>query len=217
MLKPLDIPAILKSLARQHPIFHSEADFRLQLALYLRETYPYLYPVFEYPLHPASKEAYDMMMLQGRKEVMALELKYFCQAFRGKVRGEMFELKWNAAADGGRYAALKDVQRLEKFLEHNPMQRADFIAVTNDYHFWRGPKSSNTNDAAFNIKDGLTGVTGRLKWAEKTSPKTKRAYKQIYLQGSYDMHWQDYSKIEEENIIEGTHKKFRFLHIPVQR
>lgn len=208
----LDIPQILRSLAQRRPVFHSEADFRLELALYLREKYPHLYPVCEYPLHRASKQSYDIMLLHGREEVMALELKYFCQALIGKVQGEPFHLKWNGAADGGRYATLKDVGRLERFRKENPTARADVIVVSNDSNFWEGPKRENTNDAAFSIKCGRKGVTGMLKWAEKSKVGKRKGYEAFRLRRRYDLLWQDYSHIEEQE-----YGLFRFLHIEVQR
>ena len=212
----LDIPQILRSLARRRPIFHSEADFRLELALYLRETYPHLYPVCEYPLHRTSRESYDIMLLQGREEVMVLELKYLCQALKCNFADEQFKLTGGWPADGGCHATLKDVERLEVFLEEiqkreNRTARAAVIALTNDPVLWEGPISENTTYKEFTIKDGRSDVTGTLKWAEKTSQKTKRDYKRIRLFGNYTMHWQDYSCIKAQK-----YGRFRFLHIPVQ-
>ena len=206
----LDIPDILAGLAKKRPVFHSEADFRTSLALHLHETYKHLYPLPEYPFALPENIACDIMLLQGGKEVMALELKYFCRAFKGEVGDKFFRLRWNSTPDAGRYGVLKDIERMEIFLEKNPTAQAAVIAITNDPKLWEGKKSKNTTDAAFVLQEGGT-VTGTLAWAPHTSLKTKRAYPKIILRGKYDMAWQDYSRLD------GTFGKFRFLHIPVSK
>ena len=211
----LDIPEILQALARERPIFHSEADFRLEISLRLHETCPDLCLIAEHPIHRTSKRAaYDLVLLQGRKKMMALELKYFSQTFRGEVNGEKFNLKWGTATDGGRHATLKDVQRMEEFLEkiqetENRVAQAAVIAITNDPLFWKGATKKDANDAEFDIREGRT-VTGTLEWAAKAADKTKLAYGKIKLFGNYEMKWKNYSQVD------GKFGQFRYLYIPVQ-
>ena len=205
----IDVSKILTNLAKERPVFHSEADFRLGLIFQLRETYPELHAISEYPFQRNSREAHDIVLLQGRKEVMAFELKYPCQKLDYKNGNEIFKLKWAGAADAGRHATLKDIERMEEFLETSPTAQAAVITLTNDPALWNGPTKTNLFSAAFDTQEGKI-VTGTLKWAPKTSDNTKRRYSKVKLFGIYKMKWENYSQVD------GKFGQFRYLHIPVQ-
>ena len=216
MLK-LDIPQILRSLAQCRPVFHSEADFQHELAWILREEYPELQPRLEYPFEGPKNASCDIMLLQNGAVAMALELKYFTKAFEGEVRGEQFNLRDQLAHDTRSYDTLKDITRMENFLEKHPKKRAAVIALTNDPRYWKGPEGKKKNPgeeviyAEFVLQEGkeLTGLRG---WAPEASEGTKKGREEpIHLRDCYTMRWQDYSHIEGQK-----HGLFRFLHIPVQ-
>ena len=215
-IEKLDIPAILVDLARERPVFHSEADFQHALAWQIHKANLGLQPRLEYPFDYPSSKACDIVLVHDGRVVMAIELKYFCQKLEREVHGELFRLKWNTAADGGRHAALKDVERMEEFLEKtqkagNRTMQAAVIAITNDPTFWEGPKQDDGTDAEFNIHEGST-TAGTLNWAAKTSRKTKRLYGKIKLFGKYEMKWDEYSRVGSDE----EYGRFRYLHIPVQ-
>ena len=218
----LDIPKILVALAKRRPVFHSEADFRLELVLQIHKMYPKLCPVAEYPIRREAKEAYDLMLFRGHREVTALELKYACQKLDYRNEGQTFKLK-TAPVGVGRYGTLRDIERMEEFLEKirkkEPQRvHADVITLTNDPFLWEGPKRTGVTDEEFNIAESVirgdkkvkNTVSGTLRWSPRTATKTKRACPKIRLHGSYRMRWRDYSKVT------GKFGQFRYLHIPVQ-
>ena len=219
----LDIPEILKALAKNRPVFHSEADFQHSLAWQIREMHPGLHPRLEYPFERSENKACDVVLFQGGKMVMAIELKYPCQKLKYENKGEVFNLKYNSAPDSARHGTLKDIERMEKLLKEARKNKkrttqASVITLTNDSVLWKGPKKGNVVDAEFNIAEFITQrnkrvenvVTGKLKWASKTSRNTERMYGNVKLFGSYKMKWQEYSRVE------GKFGRFRYLHIPVQ-
>lgn len=209
----LDIPKVLGVLARRRPVFYSESDFQHALAWQIHEMHPALYPRLEYPLERRTRKACDMVLFQGRKMVMAIELKYPCRNLNYENKGEMFTLK-SAPADSSRHGTLKDVERMEEFIEdiqeiENRTIQAAVITLTNDPDLWNGLKTQKGTGAEFDIREGKI-VSRTLKWAPHTSAKTKRAYPRIRLFGRYTMEWQNYSRVDGSNGI------FRYLHIPVQ-
>lgn len=209
----LDVPKILGVLAKRRPVFHSESDFQHALAWQIHEMHPALNPRLEYPLERPTRKACDMVLFQGGKMVMAIELKYPCRNLNYENKGEMFTLK-SAPADSGRHGTLKDIERMEEFIEEieeteKRTIQAAVITLTNDPDLWNGLKTQRRTGAEFDIQEGKI-VSRTLKWAPHTSIKTKRAYPKIRLFGRYIMKWQDYSRIDESNGI------FRYLHIPVQ-
>ena len=211
-MKP-DIPEILKALARKRPVFHSETDFQHALAWQIHEMHPNLHPRLEYPFERPTRKACDIVLFRGGKMVMAIELKYPCRNLNYENKGEVFALK-SAPADSGRHGTLKDIERMEEFIEEiqeseNRTLQAAVIALTNDPDLWNGSKASNGTGVEFDIREGKV-VSRTLKWAPRTSIKTKRAYPKIRLFGRYIMKWQNYSRVDESNGV------FRYLHLPVQ-
>ena len=209
----LHIPEILKALAGKRPVFHSEADFQHALAWQIHEMHQGLHPRLEYPFERPTRKTCDMVLFRGGKMVMAIELKYPCRNLDYENKGEMFALK-SAPVDAGRHGTLKDIERMEEFIEEiqeteNRTVQAAVITLTNDPDLWNGSKTSNRTDAELDIREGKV-VSKTLKWAPRTSIKTKRMYPRIKLFGRYTMKWRDYSHVDESNGV------FRYLHIPVQ-
>ena len=164
----------------------------------------------EYPLARPSNTAIDILIRNGDR-AMALELKYLCQRVEYEVNGEPFALKPQGAQDVRRYDVLKDVWRMEQFLEARPSASAAVLALTNDPAYWHGPRSLSTCDAAFALREGRS-VTGPLDWAQHTGAGTKRGREAVIdLKGQYRMTWANYSRID------GPFGEFRFLYLPVER
>lgn len=205
-----DIPQLLIDLATRRPVFHSEADLQHELAWHLREVHPHLQVRLEYPLARPTNAAIDILIRNG-DQVMALELKYLCQRVEYEVDGEPFALKPQGAQDVRRYDVLKDVWRMEQFLEAHPTASAAVLALTNDPTYWRGPRGLSTCDAAFALRKGRV-VTGAPDWAPHTGAGTKRGREAaINLKGQYQITWADYSRID------GPFGEFRYLYLPVER
>ena len=209
-MSELDISQILHSLAKRRPVFHSEADFQHELAWHLREIDPSLHPRLEYPFERSENKACDIILFRNGKMVMALELKYLYRFLEYKIAGEAFYLDNQHARNQRRYDALKDVERMERFLSNNPAAQAAVVVLTNDPRYWKGPRRQHTIDSAFVLHEG--GIAqGTLDWAPQASTGTKKKReKPIELRGIYTMRWQEYCQVP------GNYGKFRFLHIPVQ-
>ena len=200
-----NIPQILRDLAEQRPIFHSEADFQHELAWHLREADPSLRPRLEYPFGRLNRRACDIVLIRNGIE-MALELKYLCQKLECEIGGETFRLEKQGAQNIRRLQTLEDIERMEGFLGDHPSAQAHVVLLTNHDTYWKG-SAADTADAEFDIREGriVTGDLNWAQWADKWKPTPA-----VNLRGSYIMQWQDYSRIN------GKHGLFRFLHIPVQ-
>ena len=200
----LDIPEILKSLAKNRPVFHSEADFQHSLAWQIREMHPGLHPRLEYPFERPTGKACDIVLLRNGKMVMAIELKYFGENISCEINGEIFNLKNRSAHNDNSYRSFEDVKRMEEFLKNNPSAIAVVIVLTNNHIYWSGPRDETVNYAPFTLKDGRS-VSGHIDWVNKTL--SKKDMPAIYLHGNYTLKWEEYSKVAG---------RFRYLHIPVQ-
>lgn len=206
----IDIPQLLIDLAARRPVFHSEADLQHELAWHLRDVHPDLQVRLEYPLARPTNAAIDILIRNG-DQAMALELKYLCQSADYEVDGEPFALKPQGAQDIRRYDVLKDVWRMEQFLNARPAASAAVLTLTNDPAYWRGPRGPSTCDAAFALREGRV-ITSALDWAPHTGAGTKRGPEAaINLKGRYPITWADYSRID------GPFGEFRYLYLPVER
>lgn len=201
----IDLPKLLSELAKKRPVFHSEADMQHELAMQIRKSYSRFSIRLEYPMD--NNTATDIVILNDSKKIMALELKYFCRQLEHDINGEKFKLIYQRAHTNRRYDVMKDIWRMEKFLEKHPATTAGVLVVTNDPAYWEGPSKRDTIDVAFAIKKNRI-VKGTLKWKSlKTKDKRRE---EIKLHGEYRMNWQDYSKIKDQK-----YGLFRFLYIPI--
>ena len=201
------IPAILKNLAGERPVFHSEMDFQLALAWCWREMFPHFQFRLEYPLDLSSNKHCDIVILADGRIVMAIELKYLTEKLEYKNEGEVFKLNAQGAQLVRRHGILKDIERMEGFLEKNPAAQASVIVITNRSIYWRG-SGKGTDDEEFDIQQGAT-ITGVRKW-KGADKKWKREKGSVKISGTYKMEWQDYSEVD------GKFGLFRYLHVPIQ-
>ena len=206
MIEKIHISTLLKNLAEERPVFHSKADFQSVLAQWLREVYPHLRVGIKYSLGLFNHEDCDIVLLQGDRIMMAIELRYSTRELEYENKGELFTLKRQGAQNFGRYSVLQGIERMECFLERNPKTQASVIFVTNEHIYWEGSRKGK-DDEEFDIRD-KTIVTGMKNWKEGS-----RNYKKspVNIRGRYKMEWQDYSKVN------GKFGLFRCLYIPIQQ
>lgn len=190
----IELAEKLQVLARQRPVFHSEADFQHEMAWLLRRDDSDLGIRLEHPVPGPGNGAVDMLLRQQGK-VLAVELKYLCQQLTARFGDEDFALKPQGAQDIRRYDVFKDVERMERFVQMVPGAGAAVIVLSNDPAYWTGPRSLSTCDAAFALREGRV-ATGQLEWSEQTGVGTKRGREQpICLANSYSVAWRDYSRV----------------------
>ena len=158
----LDVAKLMKCLGSKHPIFHSEDDFRNELAKELandlreRGLDPVILPEIPYEL---SRKRSDLWLPSLK---IAIELKYKTNPISVVVGGEPFRLKAQSAQDEGRYSFLKDIERLEKFARTGDGRSGYAILLTNDPSYWKEPSMigwTKTMDADFRLHEGRS-ITG---------------------------------------------------------
>lgn len=199
----LDVAEPMNDLARDRPVFHSEADFQHSLAWCMHESIPNGEVRLEFKPFP-SEPMYLDIWLPGIG--VAVELKYPTRMLNLQHQGESFDVRDQRAQDTRRYDFLRDIERLER-LRTLPNVRTGFaVLLTNDPTYWKRSSRPATVDEAFRLHEGRT-KTGEMAWAESASAgTTKHREDPIRLNGSFELHWQDYADMED-----GHHRQFRYL------
>lgn len=216
----MNIDAVMKSLSKHRPLFHSEADFQHSLAWEIHKMFPNTEIRLEYKAFPEKSQNrtyHDIVVMSNSKKIF-IELKYLTKKFKDGIvisNGEMFTLLNHAAQDLIRYDFFKDIERLE--ISHKELKNITgcyAILLTNDHTYWNPPKKIESIDRDFKIHEGrqFNGENGRviLKWKgnfSKNSVKKREA--PIKISDRYQMKWADYSSLGE------TGGKFRFLLIKI--
>ena len=190
----LDLPAALAALARQRPVFHSEADFQFALAWVIRERHPSIGVRLERPITLDGQRGHVDIWMRDSNGEKAIELKYWAREGELTVSGESFEHRgWSGDID--RCGFWKDVARVERLVAGGSAQGGYVIALTNIAGCWGEPRMGweHTNDAAFRVHESLS-VGGTLDWAEKTAVSTRKLCSApVTLRGSYKTGWEPYS------------------------
>jgi hypothetical protein len=207
----IDLPIILRQLAAERPIFHSEADFQHALAWKLHEVYPDADIRLEYRPISAEPLYADIWLRQG-SGITAIELKYVTRRLDADVSGERFVLANHGAQPLRRYDFLKDINRLEQFTDAYSAAIGYAVMLTNESAYWRSSLGRQTTDAAFRIHEGQT-IAGIVRWSEVASQgMTRNRERDLSFRGSYALQWNDYSSIPLER--DGA---FRYLFVDVHR
>ena len=192
----LDIDPILIELARERPVFHSEADFQHVLAWEIREHLrdakgKDVKICLEVPVPPLAGEKARRHIDILVADVCAIEVKYKTKPQENPAEG--FDLRDHSAHDFGRYEFLRDIERLEQLIVEGLYSSGYAIMLTNDQHYWEKGRFKPTQDAAFRIHDGRI-VEGTLKWADDREYRRKLSTP-LVLKGRYALCWRDYSDL----------------------
>ena len=207
---------LIKELSKTRPIFHSEADFQLELGLKLREIghrvrleRPHH---FEVPILGMTKFELDIE-LDGE---IAIELKYKSQKLHHVFDGENFKLTNHSAPNLGRFDFLDDARRVKYFQDYNQFKKGFAILLTNSKDYWSND-GRNTMAREFSIIKGRKLTKGdSLRWYPQdptlNSGGLKRIapYSPIEIQFNEEISWFDYSNIEGKK-----HGVFKFVVIEV--
>lgn len=204
----IDPHAILESLSRRRPIFHSEADFQHEFAWELRSHYSDCQVRLEVPSLGEGVGTTDIVVRRG-DAVHGIELKYLTRCHSSEVLGEVFSLKAHGAQNLRRYDVFKDVWRLERFnrVHGGP---SFVIVLTNDRSYWQPFQRRATIDAAFRLDDGRI-VGGELSWTEHAGARTiKGRAASLDLMGQYQISWRDYPGVSGDGSL------FRYLAVEIR-
>ena len=206
----VSVEDLMASLARERPVFHSEADFQHALAWHWQQRSPEAVVRLEYRLPLPGERAYADLWVREGGETVCVELKYWTRSLNVQVGDEAFTLADQAAQDLGRYDFIKDVGRVERLVDAGHATRGHVVALTNDQGYWNQPRLG-TVDAAFRLHEGRT-LGGELAWADHAGIGTTATRQRVLrLAQEYQCHWQPYADLG----VRGG--EFRFLDIAVDR
>ena len=200
----MDMRKLMDSLARERPVFHSEADFQFALAWQIREATG-LDVRLEYPRVPNERVYLDIWLPEAKA---AIELKYFKKKLDVEVGGERFALTNQGAQDINRYHFVSDVERVEA------AGGGFAIALTNDPNYWTRAVKQSPIDAAFRLHEGRTLPANKpLAWARHAA--TGKNKPPVRLQHSYALAWRGYGPPLAGAAEAG--RRFRYLAVEVGR
>jgi hypothetical protein len=205
MITITDLTSILKQLAHERPIFHSEADFQQALAWLIHQRYPDMRVRLEVNPYKDGQRAYIDILLKDDETPIPIELKYKTRIFDASYGDEDFHLLNQSARPLGRYDFIKDIARLERFIKTHTGSGGFAIFLTNDPAYWETAKHSGTIDDQFRIHEN-TILKGNRVWSELTGGTKSKRIAELALSGEYPLLWQDYSQVD--NSATG---KFRYL------
>lgn len=207
----LDIHGLLAEVARNRPLFHSEADFQHAFAWEAHRRFPDASIRLEKPISTTSSVAHLDVHIQRGNAMIAVELKYKTRKLSFETSSETFSLRNHSAQDVGRYDFIKDISRLEDIAASYPDALGYAVLLTNESGYWRSPSTSITVDAAFRLHEGRV-LEGEVAWGDAASAGTMKAReKPICLCGSYPLKWRDYSSLST-----GNGSVFRYLIAAVE-
>ena len=209
-----DIRRVLTCLAKQRPIFHSEADFQFALAWQIEKMTPDAGVRLEMPFSLAGSNRYLDIWL--RAPGIAIELKYRTRRLSFLHEDESFSLKNQSARDHGRYDFIEDIRRIEEIAtkrrvaDGDPFSQGYAVLLTNDNLYWENG-GEGTVDEAFRIHEGLQlKLKRRMAWAPWASEGTINGReKPLVLRNSYTLRWRPYSNPPTEN------GEFRYLAVQI--
>lgn len=198
----MDITKVIEELKNAFPLFYVEACFQHKLEKTIRKKYPSAQIEREYNIPFDTRKRIDIVVeLNGKK--YPIELKYPVEELRATVNGENYHLR-KGAGDLSSYSFLCDIERLEKVRTAIPnVEKCYCLLITNVEQLWSEKRTQKPSKRdIFRIHEGRT-VSGTLLSELKDTHE-------INLQGSYIMHWEDYSKVSDDK-----NGKFRYLLIEI--
>lgn len=206
----IEIGEVLSALAKQRPVFHSEADFQHALAWEIHQELPAAPIRLELPVQVKQQFFHLDIWVAYQDAVLAIELKYKTRRLSVQVGSERYRLKDQSAQDVGRYDFVRDIQRLEQVATAYQSVIGYAILLTNDSAYWTTPANQNTVDAGFRLHNGRV-LEGVLSWGAKASEGTmKNRERPLELRGKYHLRWSDYSQPSAER-----YGQFRSLVVKV--
>lgn len=203
----MDIDSVLRALAAKRPVFHSEADFQHALAWEVRANNPEINVRLEVPTFLKNQaRAFIDFLTRHNGQTTFFELKYKTLATNLEHEGEIFNLKNQGAQDQGSYDFLKDLTRIESFVEATPNSSGYAIMLSNDPKYWTARRKVNPIDADFQLLDGRI-LSGTLAWAKHAGIGSINGREPaIILRRNYPIRWLPFSELNSPGIA-----SFRYL------
>jgi len=202
---------ILANLSAKRPVFHSEADFQHALARELQLINSAASIRMGKQVATQGARVHLDLLFQSPSEDIAIELKFKTKILKFSHAGEDYSLRDHRAQDFGRHDFIKDIQRLERYVQSHKGSEGFAILLTNDQAYWSESRKADSLDSEFRIHEGRI-LQGSVAWGSGASDATKhKRADPITLRGIYQMYWSDYSSLGS-----GLGEQFRhvLVHIP---
>jgi hypothetical protein len=205
------ITEVLTTLAKQRPLFHSEADFQHAFAWEIHKRLPGASVRLERPIPRSGKLLHVDIWVTEADTTIAIELKYKTRSLSINIANERFALLNQGAQDLGRHDFIKDIQRLENIGADPPHATGYAVLLTNDRSYWSQQRSINPVDSAFRLHEGRE-LHGAVGWGAAASAGTKRGREAVLqISGTYPLRWSTYSE-----PYSGDRGIFRYLIVQVK-
>ena len=162
----LSVSAVLTALAKQRPVFHSEADFQHAIAWEIHKRLPRASVRLERPVEVShlNKLLHVEVWIEQDGDVLAIELKYKTRALQVLVGNEQYAVRSQSAQDIGRYDYIKDIERVENIVTDRAPQATGYaILLTNDPSYWTQSLNDHTVDVKLRLHEG-SALHGGLEW-----------------------------------------------------
>lgn len=217
----MDIYNILKSLAARRPIFHSEHDFKFELAWEIKSIHENASIRLEYPYRSLGigndrtrRDQYLDILVKIGLDQYLFELKYLTRRFNGTDGNEEFQLRQHGAYPNRSYDVVKDIGRIEQALEIINTSKAKesqvngfVIVLTNDPVYCM-PPGQHALYANFALHNGREVAPGALLWNGEVEAAGRS--QPINIRGNYRFCWKNYSQIGENE-----RGAFKVLVVPI--
>ena len=232
-----EIGKLMKKLSEKGTVFDSEDDFKFSLAWLIKEKYGkdakirlekrmddnYIFKNKKGPKNKKGNERIDIfieLQVGNEQKHIGIELKYFTA--RLKCPDKDINLANRGAENLGRYDALHDVERLEKFKKEGKIDAGFAIWLTNvnklfdcsnlEKRINKDP-SKKPNYYDFRICDGRTIKRKPLTWINSKSKKLKDKRKgRIKISGNYTIHWEKYD-VKCDRVMGNNLFKYAIIEI----
>ena len=197
--KMIDIDKVIRHLKQRRQVFTSEADLQLELAWVIKEMYPEFMVRMEYCPKVNRNIHIDILIITDSGWI-PIELKYKTKGCSIDVDDEEFVLKNHGAKDINCYLYLKDIQRIEELNNIVPEFIEGYtIMLTNEPSYLAKPVKPDCVYAEFSLHEGAV-KHGKMDWSDNASDGTKKGCeKPIELDRKYEMHWKEYSKLNDNS------------------
>jgi hypothetical protein len=202
-MKKQDLIKIIQELSTTRPVFHSEADFQLELGALLAQKG-----------HSVRMEkSYHQIGLYAKIELdieldnsIAIELKYKTQLFSTTIEDENFELKLHGAANLGRFDALDDARRVSLLTQapSTKIKKGFTVFLTNDIYYWQYDGAGSMSEQ-FSLLEGRKLKAGSsLNWVGNSfnpnslSKKRMSPYAPLSIDFNETIEWHDYTHFDKK-------------------
>ena len=193
----------MSSLAQRRPVFHSEDDYKFELAQELaiqdnefdvRLEKPKIIKMQKKNGIYINKRCPIDIILRKNNIEYPVELKYKTRESYYQIDDELFELTNHGACDTGRYNFRKDIYRVEQYLKNNPIADGGIVIfLTNESKYMDDVSEKDSLDRNYSIHQNAKISKIDKDWNYDALPcKKYRFYKREKLYKNTDngtLHW----------------------------